>query len=101
MQILATRKAEQNKAVIDPWTVVHFSTGLALGLMDVPFERSLGAAVGYEVAEQFAERQTWGRELFNTSRPETLVNAAMDLAIFALGHWVGGVWNRTGRRGRR
>jgi hypothetical protein len=100
VQVLATEKAHQNRAVVDPWTAVHFSTGLALGLMDFPLEECLGAALGYEVAEQFVERQKWGKEFFNTSRPETLLNASMDMAAFALGHWLGGLWNRTGQRRR-
>jgi hypothetical protein len=37
MRIVALKKSDQNHAVIDPWTVVHFSTGLAIGLMNVPF----------------------------------------------------------------
>lgn len=86
--------------MIDPWTAVHFSTGLALGLMDVSHEKSLGAALGYEIMEQFVERQGWGRDFFNTSGPESLANAAMDLAVFTLGHLAGRLWNRTGRRGR-
>jgi hypothetical protein len=98
VQVLATEKAHQNRAIVDPWTAVHFSTGLALGLMDLPFEGCFGAALAYEVAEQVVERQKWGKEFFNTSRPETLLNAGMDMAAFALGHWLGGVWNRTGRR---
>ncbi len=96
MQIVATRKSDQNRAVLDPWTAVHFSTGLALGLMDTPFEPSLGAAIAYEVAEQVIERQAWGKEFFNTNRPETMLNAVMDVAVFVAGHWLGTAWNRTG-----
>lgn len=100
LQILATRKAHQNHAVLDPWTAVHFSSGLACGLMDAPFEASVTAAVAYEFVEQYVERQTWGKELFQTSRPETLLNAVMDVAVFTAGHWLGRAWNRTGARTR-
>jgi hypothetical protein len=96
MQLIATRKAHQNKAVLDPWTAVHFSSGLALGLMDTPEETSLAAAIAYEVAEQFIERQAWGKDLFRTHRPETILNAVMDVAVFSIGHWLGRAWNRTG-----
>lgn len=95
MKIIATRKEEQNVAAVDPWTAVHLASGLALGLMDVPFRFSLGAATGYEVAEQVFERRKWGQELFETSGPETLPNAFVDLAVFALGHYLGTRWNRT------
>jgi hypothetical protein len=36
MRIVATEKAHQNRAVVDPWTVVHFASGLALGLVNAP-----------------------------------------------------------------
>ncbi len=98
--LLATEKAHQNRAVVDPWTAVHFSTGLAMGLMDLPLRECLAVAFAYEIVEQVVEREEWGRELFKTSRPETLLNAAMDVAIFSLGHWLGGAWNRTGARWR-
>ena len=95
MKIVATEKDDQNRAAVDPWTLVHFSTGLALGLVDAPFDKVLGGAVGYEIAEQFAERQEWGQDFFETSGPEHLVNAAVDLGVLVLGHWLGRRWNRT------
>lgn len=95
MKLLATRKDEQNDAVTDPWTVVHFSTGLALGLMNAPFRASFLVAVGYEIVEQFVERRRWGQELFDISGPESVSNAALDVAVFALGHRAGQRWNRS------
>lgn len=95
MKIIATRKDEQNVAAVDPWTLVHFSSGLALGLMDLPRERCVAASVGYEVVEQFVERQRWGQALFETRRPESVANALVDVAVFALGHWLGERWNRS------
>ncbi len=94
MKILATRKDQQNRAVFDPWTVVHFGAGLALGLMEVPLAWALSLATAYEVAEQAVERQDWGRELFNASGPEIPGNAVADLAVFAVGHGLGKAWNR-------
>lgn len=95
MRIVAVRKSEQNSAAVDPWTLVHFSAGLALGLVNAPFDKALGAAVGYEIVEQFAERREWGQEFFDTAGPEHLMNAAVDLGLFALGHWLGERWNRS------
>lgn len=94
VKLLATRKSEQNRAVVDPWSAVHLSSGLAMGLMDIPFNTSFGIAVGYEVVEQFAERNERGQELFETSQPESVPNALFDLGIFAVGHWLGRQWNR-------
>ena len=95
IKIVATRKREQNKAVVDPWTVVHFAAGLASGLVSIPPEVALGAAVGYEVVEQWFERQESGKELFDVSGPETISNAAVDVGVFALGYAWGALWNRS------
>ena len=100
VQVLATEKAHQNHAIVDPWTVVHFSTGLAMGLMDLPLRECVAAALAYEAVEQVVERQNWGKDLFKTSGPETFLNAAMDMGALAVGHWLGNLWNRTGRSWR-
>lgn len=95
MKITATRKSEQNRTSIDPWTVVHFSTGLALGLMNVPLRRALVGAVAYELAEQVFERFAWGQRFFATSGPEVATNAVVDAVVFAVGHRLGRKWNET------
>jgi len=97
MKLLATRKSEQNRAALDPWTVVHFSTGLALGLMNADRSKAVGAAVGYELMEQYVERTDWGKDLFETTRPEVPLNAVVDVAVFAVGHWLGRRWNDGGQ----
>lgn len=96
LKLLATHKAEQNRAAVDPWTAVHLSAGLALGLMDVPLARSLVGAVAYEVIEQVFERQEAGKRLFRTSGPEFLHNVLVDVAVFVVGHALGQEWNATG-----
>lgn len=95
MKVIASNKREQNQAAVDPWTVIHFSSGLALGLIDAPFRLVIGAAVIYEVVEQYAERHEWGKDLFETSGPETLPNVLVDIAVLAIGHRLGAAWNRT------
>jgi hypothetical protein len=98
MKLVATKKGEQNRAIVDPWTVVHFATGLAAGLVDMPRGWALSAAAAYELVEQYAERQDWGQDLFETSRAECIPNAVVDLAVFAAGHYLGELWNSTPRR---
>ena len=93
MKLIATKKSEQNRAALDPWTAVHLAAGLALGLMSVPLRHALGASVAYEVAEQVFERHDSGQSFFKTSGPEGLFNAAVDVAVFALGHRLGRMWN--------
>ena len=97
MRIIATRKEHQNQAAIDPWTVVHFATGLALGLMEVRRAPLVAAAIGYELAEQGFERLEAGQHFFHTSGPEGATNAVIDVVVLALGHELGRRWNRSGR----
>ncbi len=95
MKLIATGKPDQNSTVVDPWTLVHFSAGLALGLINAPLKWSLAAAVAYEVVEQYIERSEEGKEFFDTAGPEIVPNAILDLAVFAAGHQLGQMWNRT------
>ena len=95
MKIVASRKAEQNRAVLDPWTVVHFAAGLASGLVNAPLRVTLPLAVLYEVGEYVLESNDVGQEIFDTSGPEAVPNAVIDVAVFALGHELGKRWNRT------
>ena len=97
MKIVATEKKEQNKAVVDPWTVVHFASGLALGLMNAPLRVWLPVATAYEIAEHYLEKTEAGKEMFDTSGPESTPNAVLDLVVFAAGHQLGRLWNRTGK----
>jgi hypothetical protein len=95
MKFLATRKAQQNRAAVDPWTAVHVAAGLAAGLKNIPLRWTLGVGVAYEVAEQVFERSPAGQELFETSGPERVPNALFDLAVLIVGHRLGQWWNRT------
>lgn len=96
MKIIATEKAEQNRAIVDPWTLVHFASGLALGLVNAPLRVWLPVATAYELAEHYIEKSETGQELFDTAGPEVVPNSVLDLAVFALGHQLGRLWNRTG-----
>lgn len=96
MRIVATEKAHQNKAILDPWSLVHFATGLAAGLADIDRPYAIGAAIAYEFVEQGVERQDFGQELLETSGPESIPNAVADVVLFAAGHLLGELWNRTG-----
>jgi hypothetical protein len=93
VKLLASRKSEQNRAAIDPWTAVHLAAGLALGLTALPLRHALAAAAAYEVAEQVIERRAWGQSFFETSGPEVLSNALLDVTAFVTGHWLGRAWN--------
>lgn len=97
MRIFARDKQEQNLAAVDPWTLVHFSAGLALGLIDFPVRWALSASLVYEAAEQVFERKRWGQRFFKISRAESLPNAILDSTLFLVGHRLGTRWNQTGR----
>jgi hypothetical protein len=94
VKLLATRKADQNSAVLDPWTGVHLGVGLASGLLSFPLIPVVGLGVIYEVLERFAETSGTGRRFFQTSGPEHGVNAVADVLVMALGWWLGVRYNR-------
>lgn len=96
MKWIARSKPDQNEAALDPWTVIHFAAGLGAGLVDMPYRWLLALALAYEVVEQIAERQEVGQEIFETSGPESLPNALVDLAAVTVGHRLGRAWNRSG-----
>ncbi|MDT8369015.1 MAG: hypothetical protein RQ745_07390 [Longimicrobiales bacterium] len=100
MRVIATEKAHQNRAVLDPWSVVHFATGLAAGLARVDRTVAIGTAILYEFVEQDLERRQIGQDLFKVQGPESLPNAIADVALFAAGHLLGEIWNRTSPEAR-
>lgn len=94
-KLFATKKSEQNVSVTDPWTAIHFSFGLATGLVDVPFGWMLAAAVGYELLE----RNVYGNEsvlrFFHVSEPESPANSVADVVVATIGWYLGRRWNRS------
>ncbi|MHC4814348.1 MAG: hypothetical protein ACYTFN_14735 [Planctomycetota bacterium] len=94
MKLVATRKSEQNLAVLDPWTMVHFAAGLAAGLTNMGFVPVFVAAVGYEFVENAAEKRPAVAKFFQTSGPEILPNAVADVAVMSLGWYLGQRWNK-------
>lgn len=95
MKLVALRKHDQNDALGDPWTIVHFSMGLAVGMVEAHPFVAFGAAVGYEFMEQWAERRALGKEIFDVSGPESMPNAVVDVVVFAAGYALGRLWQRT------
>jgi hypothetical protein len=94
VKLVATRKADQNEAAVDPWTAVHFGAGLALGLVGAPFAPVVLGAVAYELGEQIAERTKAAQSFFRTSGPERPVNAVVDVAVMLGGWWLGNRYNK-------
>lgn len=92
---IARSKADQNHAAIDPWTAVHFGSGLALGLLNAPATATAALGIGYEVAEQVFEDSEFGQRFFNISGPEVMSNVVVDLAVYGLGWWLGQRWNQS------
>lgn len=98
MKLFATTVADQNVALFDPWTVIHFSVGLFAGLVGIPVAPSMAAAVGYEAFEQIAESHPWGQKIFRTSGSETVINLVSDVVIFGVGWYLGDRYHGGGRR---
>lgn len=98
MKAIAFRHEDQNFAVLDPWSVIHFSVGLFAGLVGIGVVPSMVAAVAYEGFEQLAENQPWGQKIFKTSGSETPVNLVLDVVIFGVGWWLGHAYNNQAPR---
>ena len=91
--LLARSASDQNLALLDPWSVVHFAAGLALGLVGVSVPLATGIGVAYEGAEYAAENSSEQvRRFFRVSGPETLGNQIIDVAVLALGAELGNRW---------
>ena len=94
MKLVALHHDDQNAALLDPWSLIHLSAGLFAGLVGVGVVPSMIAAVAYEGFEQLAERQSWGQKIFKTSGSETIANIVTDVALFAIGWYLGERYNR-------
>ena len=95
MILVATRKTEQNEALLDPWSAVHAGMGLAVGLMGFGLGAAFLGAVAYELLERPLESAEFGRNLFNVSKPEHKANAVADVVVFMVGVEAGRRWNRS------
>jgi hypothetical protein len=78
-----------NKGAVDVYTPAHVAIGMVFGMLGVGFGTSMAVAVGYEIIEQFVERSDFGQQLFRSRGPEGPLNVAIDVAVFAAGHWAG------------
>lgn len=96
MITFAVRKEQQNEALFDPWSVVHFAFGLGFGLTGFPFVGAVGIAVAYDILEHAFEKSEFGQRFFNTSGPESGYNIAGDLVLFVTGWFLGDRYNATG-----
>jgi hypothetical protein len=96
VKFIAFEKQDQNDALIDPWSVVHFATGLAFGLIGIRGSYTLVAGVAWDIVEHFLERAKFGQRFFNTSGPESWGNVGTDLALFMGGWKLGQLYNSTG-----
>lgn len=88
MKIVALHKEDQDRAIFDPWTVVHFATGLGLGLLDINFYLTMGASVLHELLELRPETMKFWK-----SKPESIGNVTIDLVTVALGWYLGQAYN--------
>jgi hypothetical protein len=96
MKLIAFEKRDQNEAWIDPWSVVHFATGLAFGLVGISFWKTFAAGIAWDIFEQFAERADFGQKIFQTSGPESAGNVVVDFGLFLGGWKLGQSYNATG-----
>jgi hypothetical protein len=95
MKLIATKKSDQNQAAMDPWTIVHLGTGVALGLLGAKLAPTLLAGLAYEAGEQAFESSSVGSKFFATSGPETMANSVVDMVVYMAGWWLGHSWRES------
>ena len=90
MNIIAKHKGDL--AVLDPWSAIHFSSGLATGLGDVSLGKAIAIAVASDLlmAYIFTSQKTG---LLRSFADEPPLNKVADVALFALGNHLGRKWN--------
>lgn len=93
MRLIATRKSQQRDALVDPWTVVNFSSGLATGLAEVSLGKAIGLIVLYEVGRSVLSS---GKvKLFATPQQEIPENQVVDALVYLLGWKLGHAYHRS------
>jgi hypothetical protein len=80
--------ADINAKMLDKWSAVHVATGLGAGAVGLSFPWAMGLAAAYEIVE-YAHEWPKGSILFGSKRPESGINVVADLAVFAVGWWLG------------
>ena len=95
MDLIAWKKSQQNSSLLDPWSLVHFSTGLAVGLMGIGMGPAITGAVLYELAERPFEKADFGKNFFNVSKPESPANSVVDVLVYSIGVLAGHRFNRS------
>ncbi len=91
MNLVAVTRSEQDTALLDPWTIVHFAIGLGAGLLDINGWIVGGIAAGHELLERRPQTMKFWK-----SKPETIGNVTIDMATVMLGWYLGKRYNRTG-----
>lgn len=93
MTIVALSKDEQDSAFVDPWTVVHFSVGLALGLLEVSAAFTMIVSTIHEIIELRPQAMK-----FFKSTPESVGNVVIDMASVMGGWWLGDKYAKSGTK---
>lgn len=84
----------QESAMLDPYSLIHYSAGLATGLGKVKPGRALiGAAVVDFVFSYLFEAPTG---LYRKTGVEPPINKVADIGLFMLGNYMGRRWSERG-----
>jgi len=85
MQVLARASKDNGVATIDPWTVVHFGSGLAIGLSGLSIPQTLAAITLSGIAKRLVSEDLNIQE-------ESAANKIVDIFAIAAGFYVGRSW---------
>jgi hypothetical protein len=77
-----------NVSAVDGWTWTHLATGFVSAKIGISLPWYVGLSIAYELIEHSMEFPG-GSEFFGTKRPESKVNALVDVCVGALGYKLG------------
>ena len=88
MKAIASTRADNGSAVIDPWSAVHFGSGLAVGLASLSFTQTIAIMVLSELSKRLVVERIHKEE-------EEIHNQISDALLFVVGWKAGRMWNDT------
>lgn len=89
MNLISRNRYESG--VVDPWTAVHFASGLATGLAEAPLGVAVVSAIAFDVAFGYLTQRKSG--LLRGIGEDPAINKVVDIACFALGNYWGRKWS--------
>lgn len=90
MNVKLYAKHPHDAALTDPYSLLHYSAGLATGLGKVPPLKAIIGAATVDLVFSYLYQRPTG--LYRKTGAEPPLNKVADIALFALGNYMGRRW---------